>query len=228
MRTDTSSTSFSRRDLLVTAAATGLLLRSGAAHARVLEARPIAGGFLDEVTFLLHEEALGADGVTYEIRDAPGTGDVVIEGLARLDATPEQVFAVITDFENFKRWVPTLIASEVRQRVGPIVKVRVRHSVPVLGEFDCEQNYRTRDEGSAKILDGFITYCVIDASRSRYRVERSPRTSATLIRYYQQARLNAWMPRSLMNGYVKREYRHASSALQARIRAVAEAGDKAS
>jgi len=218
MNTESASgfAAISRRELMLGAGAL-CLVQGRAAHAQFLRARPIEGSFLEDVRYLLREQDLGRDGVTYEMRDAPGDGVVVIEGLARLESTVEQSFKVLTDFEHFKEWMPTVVASTVESRAGDVIKTRVTHSVAPLGRWDCHQMYRITDEGRRKTIDGVITHCVVDASRSRYVLERGIQPGMSLIRYYQVVKLNAWIPRPLLNAYVKREYRHASSALRERI-----------
>ncbi|MBI5496242.1 MAG: SRPBCC family protein [Deltaproteobacteria bacterium] len=170
--------------------------------------------------FTLTEADLRGEQPYYRLRDTKDGRGVIIEGVGRLPASVDDVFSVLTDFENFKEWMPTVVRSDVVAREGQLVRVQVRHTVPLVGTFDCRSKYRIQENGPAKVLDGQVTFCIVDRSQTRYCVEPAADGRAALVRYFQSCDLGQWLPLFVMRWMVRREYRSAATALGARVEVV--------
>ena len=98
-------------------------------------------------------------------------GVVFGEASILVDAAPQTVLRVISDYNNLKEFVPYVTYSEVVGRNGDKITVAMEHDVPLIGKFDCRTVYDRRVVGSRTEVRYSHQVCYADQHDGRVVIE---------------------------------------------------------
>lgn len=105
----------------------------------------------------------------------------------QIDAPIERVWAVLTDFASWQRWVPTLISAEGTATVGSRVRLRLRlgrHLITLhrtILEVDPPRRLRWRSSpGISRLVDVERVFDLESLGQSRVRLVQSERGAGIL------------------------------------------------
>lgn len=116
---------------------------SKSTYGEKLKSVEITGGFPEGEVFSMSETGIKEGEFQYVTRDSEDGKTLIVEGIGIVDAPALIVYEVLVDFNNYKKWMPTITYSEVKEEKSGETTVDMKHSMPLVGDFDCQQKYRT-------------------------------------------------------------------------------------
>jgi hypothetical protein len=156
-------------------------------------------------------EPLGTrDGIEVFARDSATGGVRDMQARAVIDASPERVFAVVTDLANFSKLMPYIHDSRVIKREGntiwqyaiatPPVVSRRDYCIKVTISKDADGTFhsawQTDDSAAPPPVDGTIRIIQTTGSWTLAPLEGGTRTQAT---YFQHSDPGGWIPKWMVN-----------------------------
>jgi carbon monoxide dehydrogenase subunit G len=159
--------------------------------------------------------AHGADRQYIDVDVAVDDGIVKVVASYFVDASPREVWAVITDFENIPRFVANVKSCQVLTRNGDVVTLAQSGEAsfgPIKFPYDSVRELRL-------VAERRVESRMISGSMKRYQgvTELTPEGSGTRVKQYSEAVPNRWVPPVVGPGFVVHETREQLDQFRAEI-----------
>ncbi|MCL4479714.1 MAG: hypothetical protein M1381_11590 [Deltaproteobacteria bacterium] len=190
-------------------------------YANELKSVKISGSFPTTAVFSMSEADIRDGEFQYAIRNSEDYKTMIIEGIGIINAPTQNVYKILVDFDSYKEWMPTIRYSHVKDEVNGITTVDLKHSMPFVGKFDCQQKYRiTEKDKSEKVIDYYTTLCVFGPSNGRYCIQPAQEPEKTVLKYYQEISPSRFIPNFILKIIAKKGAKDTIKALKKRLREV--------